>query len=374
MMTVKTFRPSTYSIVKYLIAFALIAMSVALMVTFFERWLIENTSLAIDWKQLWSGLQGGHVRYDTGQPVDTGLRIAPWSIPFVLPFGFLTLRSSWGLLNLITFAILILSVPYTWPRRKFWLCVFLLVSSAPALHHAADGNFEGLIIAGLSLAVYAYRRQHPLILALGMVMATAKIQETWIFTGILAFYLLTTWPRRKLIEFALVVLAIVIPCMLWLGQTWISAMFVIHERGSIVDMTLATSLARLGVNTIGIVISWIAVLAIALYFGLTGERRMSREKAGMLVCASLLLAPYAVGNSLLTVLAIGIIPLLQKDVRLGLPLVLLLDLTYVLPASFMFNWGSTYLCGVLLVTLVTCGLFERHKVRQTMHATIQSTA
>src|SRR5690349_12934674 len=97
----KAFRPSPYSLAKTVIALGLIGISVALMVTFFERWPIENTSLAIDWKQLWTGLQGGHVRYDTGLPVDTGLRIAPWSIPFVLPLGFLTLRSSWGLLNLV---------------------------------------------------------------------------------------------------------------------------------------------------------------------------------------------------------------------------------------------------------------------------------
>jgi hypothetical protein len=69
---------------------------------------------------------------------------------------------------------------------------------------------------------------------------------------------------------------------------------------------------------------------------------MTREKASMLIAVSLLLAPYAAGNSFLTVLAVGIIPLFYRQPRLGAVLYFFTDLQYVLPRDILFSYGAWY--------------------------------
>lgn len=336
--------------IRKVVGYSLIALmlitTVALVLSFFNQWPIENTTLAIDWRGLWNGVKNGQVSYSTG------MFISPWSVPFVLPFGFLSFRSSWGLLTLLTFGILVLSVPTTSRRSPPWLSILILVTSFPALRHAADGNFEGLIIAGVVLAVVGNRHQNPLILALGVLMASAKLQETWILLGVLGLYILTTWPLRKQIILGLILVVVVVPCMLWIGQVWLNAMFGIYERGSIVDISLIATLTRLGLSSVMIVICWLITLIVTLYFSFSGPRLLSREKAGMLICASLALAPYAAGNSLLTVLAVGLIPLFQKKAGVALPFLIIIDVQYLLPRDLILDWGATVTTLFMVLTLI----------------------
>jgi hypothetical protein len=143
--------------------------------------------------------------------------------------------------------------------------------------------------------------------------------------------------------------------MLWLGREWIEKAVVgIPERGLIVDMSLIAVLTRLGFASWMIGLAWITVLVVTLYVSLTGQPTMGREKAGMLIAASLSLAPYSVGNSFLTVLAIGIIPLFQKQQWLGLLLIVLTDLPLLFPTQIAYNWGANY---IELLLLITWGIF-----------------
>src|SRR6266849_10381850 len=98
--------PLTRQIGVYLLAAVFLVLAGVVVVSFFERWPIENTSLALDWHSLYGGIQGGVVRYDTG------MFIAPWSVPASLPLGLLSFRASWGMIAFVTLAVLLVSVPY----------------------------------------------------------------------------------------------------------------------------------------------------------------------------------------------------------------------------------------------------------------------
>jgi hypothetical protein len=64
---------------------------------------------------------------------------------------------------------------------------------------------------------------------------------------------------------------------------------------------------------------------------------------------SLLLAPYAAANSVLTVLAVGVIPLFQKRPWIGAVLIALINLPFVFPPDVQFNYSAWYTTALLLV-------------------------
>lgn len=335
----------------YVLTTLVLLIGTALVASAFERLPIEGTSLAIDWGGLYQGLQGGHVIYGNA----TGLRIAPWAIPLVLPLGFLSFRSSWGVLTLFTIGVLVVSVPRPKGKTALWLVsLLLLVTSFSVLRHTADGNFEGLIIAGALLIVSGYRTQKPLVLALGLLMATAKVQESWAMVLATGFYVLMTWPLQLKIRLGIILAAVVIPCLVLFGPTWFGAMGEILERGSLVDISLGAALSRMGAPF------WFTLIGDAILLIVTGlvvlvsKRRMGRDKAAMLICVSMLLSPYAAGNSFLTVLAIGIIPLFQSRPLLGGLFIALVDLQYVIPRDILFWWGSYFWTAMLLAVWAVC--------------------
>jgi hypothetical protein len=330
------------------VAVILLLVASGLLVRFFEGLPIEGTSLAIDWRGLWLGIRGGTLRYGTG------LRNPPWSLLPVLPLGFLSFRASWGLLTLATLGTLVASVPRTSSHKIRWLSVFLLITSYPALRHVADGNLEGLVIAGILLVEYGYHAVSPWALAAGTLLATAKIQETWFLMAALAIYTIRTWSPRRWAASSLVVAIVVVPCMLWLGRDWLIAVIDMPQRGSIMDSSLSTTLSRLGLPFWVLVSLWAGVLVATLYVVLTGHWSVSREKAGLLISASLLLSPYSAGNSFLTVLAIGIIPLSQSRPLIGMILIALANLPYFTLAApdVWFWWSATYWTALLVLTWI----------------------
>src|SRR4051812_26028337 len=86
-----------------LIVIALLLLAVVVItLTFFER-LPLLPGFAIDWQSLYLGLQGGHIVYKGGS-----VMIAPWSLPAVVPLGFLSLKSGWGMLTLMIITVLVL--------------------------------------------------------------------------------------------------------------------------------------------------------------------------------------------------------------------------------------------------------------------------
>jgi hypothetical protein len=330
------------------VAVILLIVAAGLLVRFFEGLPIEGTSLAIDWRALWLGIQGGTLRYGTG------LRNPPWSLLPLLPLGFLPLRASWGLLTLATLGTLVASVPRTSSHKVRWLGAFLLITSYPALRHVADGNLEGLVIAGILLVLVGYRAVSPWALAAGALLATAKMQETWFLMAAVGVYTLRTWSPRRWAASGLVVAVVLVPCMLWLGGDWLVALIGIPQRGSIMDSSLSATLSRLGLPFWVRVSLWAGVFVATLVVALTSHRSVSREKAGLLISAALLLSPYSAGNSFLTVLAIGIIPLYQSRPRLGTVLIGLTNLPYLALAApdFWFWWSATYWTALLVLTWV----------------------
>ncbi len=316
-----------------------IAAAAGIFVAFFAQIPIEGTTLAIDWQGLWQALRHG-VHYD----IIDGLRNPPWSVLPLLPLGWFSMRVGWGLLVFFTFVTLILSVPRSPDNKKryWWLSVFLLSVSFPSLRHAVDGNFEGLVIVGILLALAGYERKNPYVLSAGVLMASAKPQEVVLFMVVLGVYVLQVWPRRDWLIATLVTLAVIIPTMLWQGGNWIQALAGTYQRGSIMDISLWAALNRTGwISTPVQAALWATILLATFFVAWRSSRELTREKAGMLIAASLLISPYAAGNNVLTLLAIGIMPLLQNDLMFGLPLVILTNLPYLFTRDMLY-YGQAY--------------------------------
>lgn len=343
------FKVSPITIVVALLLIGIVAITL----TFFEQLPLDKLpGFAIDWQSLYSGLQGGHIVYKGGS-----VMIAPWSLPVVVPLGFLSLKSGWGMLTLMLITVLVLSVPRRRSFGLYLLSIIVLVTSWPTIRQIVDGNFEVLVIAGALLVVYGYRRQRLVLLAAGLLLATAKPQEIWLLLIVLAVYLWRTLTRRQLLILAGLLLVIIVPALLLFGGPWIAAMQgIIPAPGpqNPVDNSLWSSLLRLGASPLTTGIVWILGVATTLYVMLAGKPTLSREKAGMLIAASLALSPYAAGDSFLTVLAIGIIPMLQTRPRVGWILLVLADLPYVLPRDFMFANGAYYWATMLVLTWAVC--------------------
>lgn len=307
--------------IEWIVSGSLFLLVGVMFAVFASRITIEGTSLAIDWYDIWHGLRGP-LNYE-----DFKFRNAPWSMFPLLILGQLPMKVAWGLMMYITLAVLVASVPRVRKQKLYWASIFLTVASFPALRQYADGNVEAVVIGGILLALYGYAHREPLPLALGILFATSKPQVAVLFLACLGVYMLQTLPRQLLLKTGIYVLVPVLLGFLWRGPAWLDAVFGIPERHTIVDMSLMASLERLGwlpgaVNWL----PWGLVLGVTLAGAWSSERTLSRYKAGMLVAASLLIAPYSVGNSVLTLLAVALIPLFQQRRAPGLILLVLVNL------------------------------------------------
>lgn len=347
----QTVRSRRQRVTEYVVFALLLVLAASAILYFFEQLPIEGTSLGIDWFRAWNGLQGGKMLYSDS----TGLRIAPWTLPVVVPLGYLSFRSSWGVLVLGTLAVLILSVPRTGKRWLHWLSILLLITSFPAMRHAVDGNFEALTIGGVLLIVAGFRQGVPWLLAAGLLLGSAKPQETWILLAVVGWYLLRSWPPGKIARLALIVGPIVLLGLLLAGSIWIGGMGAIVERGSIMDVSLMAATTRAGFGQAGTIVCWAGLLGASGFFSLSGKPVLNREKAAMLMCTSQLLAPYTAGNSYLSILAVGVIPFFQSNRLLGTVLLILTNVMYLFPRDIAYWWSAYYTTGLLLVIWAILG-------------------
>lgn len=322
-----------------------VLLSAFMLVRFFEQIPTEGTTLGIDW--IYHDIKNGTLRYD----IIDGIRNPPWSLLPILWLGFLSEKAGWGMLVYINMLTLIVSVPQVTPKWLSWVAILFLVTSFPALRTSADANLEILVTMGALLLVWGYRIKNPLILAAGILIITAKPQSSLLILIVLAFYMLQTWSQRKILLTGVAVLLVVIPTFIWRGEDWLKAVDGTYQRESIIDISLNAALIR--TEVVSETIRWILRLTIAfgtLYLVWLGQRTISREKAGLLIAASLLIAPYSAGNSTLAVLAIGIIPLFLASPRLGLPLLIMIDVLYLFRGDFRYNNESYFLTTWLLLT------------------------
>jgi hypothetical protein len=337
MSTLRRPRPNLLLI---LIAAVLLLLAVGMFIAFFEQLPIEGTSLGIDWITLYRSMAGGQARYEPG------FINPPWTALMVAPLGLLSMRASWGLLALLTVAVEVASVPRVTPRWRTYAGILLLIVSIPTLRHLADGNFEGLVIAGILLSLWAYRRQHVLGLVAGVLLATSKPQVGGLFVLALGVCVLQRWPRRQSMQAAAAVLLIVVGTLAWMGDDWLRTIRLTPDFGSLMDVSLRAAFNRAGIPAVFYLAALGLILAATTWIVWRSVRTFSREKAGMLTAAALLVAPYSAGNSALTVMAVGIIPLFQKRPRLGLALILLLNTTIFIGRDF-----SAYYTTALLLLL-----------------------
>ncbi|MBZ0302860.1 MAG: DUF2029 domain-containing protein [Anaerolineae bacterium] len=329
---------------------ALIGVALAF-ATFFEQIPTDQNTLAMDWKgYLWPGLRDGLPYTD----VNGTVRNPPWTVIPLLPLGQMSMRASWGILSLITLVILLISVPRVPRRSLYWISVLALIFSLPSIRNLVDGNVEALSIAGVLALLYGYRRENPLILALGILFAVAKPQVTSLLMLALGLYVFQSRPPRLWLMTAILVVLVATPALWWRGEQWLAMMFGIPEKGSIMDLSLMAALERTG---------WLpAALNRAIWLGVIGitggvtwlsKRSLTREKAGMLIAASLLVAPYAA--STLTLVAIGVVPFFQKN-RLWGGVLLLLAFAQVFlntaAAVGIFAYYSTAFVGITWVVLL----------------------
>lgn len=336
---------------------------------FFSRLPIEGTTLAMDWKGLWACLRSG-IHYD-----GVALRNPPWSIFYLYPLVRLPMQAAWGVAMYLTLIVLVLSVPQARPRWRTWLSILLLTASFPSLRHMADGNFEGVMIAGLLLALYGYQHSHVPALAAGLLLSTAKPQEVLLLLPVFGVYSLLTLPRRVLLQVALICLLIVVPGLVWRGEEWWTVgMMQMPDRGTDMDISMMAALNRMGLSTAGYKAAAIAVVSgLALYIAWIARPHLSRELAGMLVAASLLIAPYSAGNSVLVVLAIGIIPLFQRRVGIGLALIALYNVPLLLNNAeyrhiyAYYHTALTLLSMLVLAADVWCQEHRRAEPVETAH-------
>ena len=105
-----------------------------LFVNVFEYLPTDHTTLAFDWKNIWTGIQGGRIQYHQG------LHNPPWSLFILLPLGWLSLKASWGVVTLLTLVVIIASVPKTHHRLIWAISIIIAISSFPTIR--SDRRWE----------------------------------------------------------------------------------------------------------------------------------------------------------------------------------------------------------------------------------------
>lgn len=333
---------------------------VGLLIWFFEQWPIEGTTLALDWRSIHSGLRGGVITYGP----NIGMRAPPWNAVMLLPMGLLSMRASWGLIAFITLFVLVLAVPRGIRGRTQLLIAVLLVASYPSLRHLADGNLEGFIISAGLLCIAGFNERRVWVLGLGILLLPIKIQEAWLIVPVLGLYILGSWRPELWTRLALGVLAVIIvPSVLLLPQ-WINGALGIGERGSIMDASFTATTARLSIPTPIAVAIYSIVLSGTLYvafrhfyryqYKLHSPVTFTREHAAMCISAGLFLAPYAAGNSYLTIVALGVPALWVRPDQHGWGwlIYILATLPAFMPIDFAYNYSASYTTMILFIAWV----------------------
>jgi uncharacterized membrane protein len=326
-----------------------------LTIWFFMRIPTEGTTLALDWISIRAGLEHWNLIY----AVENGLRYPPWSALLLLPLGQVPMGAGWGLVAFLTLAILPFCLPGWIESGKARIIgILALTLSFPAVRTIVDGNIEFLILAGLVLIEHGLLRKNPVLLGLGVLLAATKVQETWILILFLPLLMGKEWLPRKGPAALGIVALIGLPAMIWRGREWLMSILTSPYRGSIMDSSLLSTVQRLGGGSFPGYLFWAIVFGVTCFVCLRFVRGPSREAFGFLTAASLLLAPYAAGNNLLILYAIGVVPLLLSRRWEGVLLAALINIPYLLlPFRELNYWYSaTYWTLILLLAWVLFAL------------------
>lgn len=277
---------------------------------------LETRVFGYDWHNYWQMFQGGRPSYagvDVFNP--------PWTIIMLWPLGALPFRESWAVFTLLTLAVLVGSLPRRPTGHLDLAAALMLFSSYWVLRAIVDGNLPAVVIAGAGLAGYGWRTRSPAGLAAGLLLLTAKYQESWLAVLIIGAFTLRVWPARRWGWAALGILAIAGPSLLWLGAEWRGALFpplagsgqfapAVDRLNS--NITLLAALRRASVPGWWQGVLWLSGLAATLAVAVRCRWDLSPRLIGFLIGASLLLSPYATGSSITTLWVAGVLPLAQR--------------------------------------------------------------
>lgn len=315
---------------------------------------IENTTLGLDWRTIWDGIYRGKVVFGNSGEIIGGMYTPPWGILFLLPLGFLSFRDSWGIISLISLLGLVSSVPKKNNKLDI-LAISLLVFCFPSLRSFADGNLEGLVIGGVAVMLWAFRTQKPILLAMGILIASIKFQETWLLSLMILYLMNKKWSssdKAKVILFGGIVSG---SSMIIWGRAWVESLFgkvsgvtVLSSamgRGSLIDISLSGALERLGVpsGNINLAVGLLLLATLFLLYVLDQRDKLFQDHVvSLLLAVSMLVAPYVSGNSFLTVIAIGVVPLFQASRMLGSVLFFLINVPYLFSQDILYYYQSYY--------------------------------
>ena len=339
-----------------------VCLSGVLFVWAFNYLPIENTPLGLDWRIIWNGLHRGQVVFGGTDGYVGGLFTPPWGILFLLPLGFLSFRDSWGVISFVSMVILAFCVSRTDKKKLDVLAIILLLVSFPALRNLADGNLEGLVIGGIVLMIFGYNHSSPVAFSLGLLLATVKFQETWLLCLFMLYLVYKNWRMAHQLQTLVMTEAVLAFSLLIWGDAWFSAVLIDRAnqvgKGSLIDISISAALGRLGLSSEFIGFVWVAILGFTLLLLWRHHIwRMSWLDATFLVSTSMLLAPYASGNSFLTVVAIGIIPLFQRRRRLGITLLILTSVPFLASRDVLYYCQAYYWTFLLFVVWGTAVYF-----------------
>lgn len=303
---------------------------------------LDDIGYGADWRNVfWGAWQTGHLEYTPG------LNNPPWTLWLLWPFAQMPFRTSWALWTLLTVAVLIVSVPARRDgRAHIWLILALLLSFW-TLRLLVEGNLAALVIAGALLIMNGSRHHSLWQMIAGIVLVTAKVQESWLLLLALTWELWKLWPPRRWLLVASGVAALILPSLFVSGRDWVASAFGANSSFLLHAVRTSGNASWLGIArwaetpSVLIWLVWLAVLAATVWLWQTSRPTLTREKAGLLIAASMLLSPYTGGASLPVLLALGLIPLWQNHGRLGFGLWLVSCSPYlsVIAAS---QWGGAW--------------------------------
>lgn len=282
---------------------------------------ISPRELAFDWI---IGVHGAIWKENFGWGFE--LHAPPWAVvPFLLPISALPFNLGWALMMALTTVALMFTILQTLSRRRLQpVGALLLFTAYPVIRNYADLNLEAYVILGLLLAFYAFRQQNPYLLALGVLIATIKPQNVFILMIVMGIYILKTFSLRNTVIFGAITGSIVLISLLIWGDEWLPSLTELPSGNS-----LGASFGVLAIPTEVTLGAQLLILGVTLFFVLKDDATLSPLKIGLLITASVLMAPYSNLTSLVSVLALGGMALLQSSVWLCVLIFILMNLPYL---------------------------------------------
>lgn len=329
---------------------ALLLTAAFLVVWAFSRLPVGRGDLAIDWKVFWFATQNFSANY-SGYLVFS----PPWTLVLLWPLTWIPLQLGWGISAFLTLLVLVLAASHEGAGIRNLIAILLLCTSYPAVRQLVDGNLEAIVIGGVLLILWAAAHRSAWVFALGMLLAASKIQASWLLLAFAALWIWRNWPRREFWRAAAFVAIPVVATLAWRGADWLEALGRFPFRGTPLDASLLATGARLGVPIIAIGLVMLAVLVGTAWALRKNDWRLGRLQAGLLVSVSLLLAPYAASNSVLTPLALGATTLYTRKPWLGLFFFFFANVMYLFVGDAIWRqfYEATYWAAVLLLLWVS---------------------